>query len=84
MREIRPGVCGICGVAVVQPEEIQPGWHFGHLHESKLVANQTKNTELVLVRVRCMAHKEPRDPRHYDSKTGEVREGRDIEWGCLS
>lgn len=78
---IRPGVCGLCGVAVVQPERPARGWTQGHLFEIRLKANQTKTTELVLVRVRCMTHKENSDPRHYDAK-GNVTEERDIERGC--
>lgn len=76
---VKPGVCGICGVAVVQPEREAPGWHNGHLRERKLVANQTKNTELVLMKVRCMAHKESSDPRVYD-RDGNVVDHRDIEY----
>lgn len=68
---VKPGVCGICGVAVVQPETPDNGWHNGHLYERKLKANQTKFTELVLVRVRCMRHKENGDPRGYD-KDGNI------------
>ncbi len=77
----RPGVCGLCGVAVVQPEEVKLGWHRGHLYERKLLPNQTKFSEPFLVRVRCMRHKEPGDPRRYDSKTGEIVEVRDLEDG---
>jgi hypothetical protein len=65
---IKPGVCGICGTAVVQPEKEDPGWNSGHLFERKLKDNQTKISYLELVRVRCMTHKEKDDPRHYDSK----------------
>ena len=55
---IKPGICGICGVAVVQPVEESPGWHAGHFFERKLKPNQTMFTELVLVKVRCMSHQE--------------------------
>jgi len=68
MKKIKPGICGICGVAVVQPEEINVGWKNGHLFECKLKPNQIEFTELVLVRVRCMQHKENDDHRHYDNK----------------
>jgi hypothetical protein len=74
---VKPGVCGICGTAVVQPEREEVGWHQGHLRETRLKANQTKFTELVLVRVRCMTHKESGDPRFYSSD-GRVVEQR--EW----
>ena len=63
---IKPGVCGICGVAVVQPEFESSGWHNGHLFENKLKPNQTKYSELTLVKVRCMTHKEGSDPRYWD------------------
>lgn len=73
---VKPGVCGICGVAVVQPSEVKRyGWQSGHLFEARLVPNQTRVTELVLVRVRCMAHQESSDPRYYD-RNGNVREDR--------
>lgn len=65
-KNIRPGVCGICGTAVVQPEKEAQGWHGGHYYKVKLKPNQTKETELVLDKVRCLAHKEPGDHRHYD------------------
>lgn len=77
---VKPGVCGLCGVAVVQPEQSAPGWQQGHLFERKLKANQTKETELVLVRVRCMTHKESSDPRTYD-REGNVVDCRNIECG---
>jgi len=77
----RPGVCGICGVAVVQPETPSAGWNDGHFFERKLKANQAKTTELVLVRVRCMRHKEPSDHREYD-KDGNVVDGRRHDGWC--
>jgi len=70
--QVKPGICGICGVAVVQPESPAVGWKNGHVFERDADGN------LVLKRVRCMAHKEPDDPRYYD-RTGEVREDR---WSC--
>jgi hypothetical protein len=75
---VKPGVCGICGTAVVQPEQEEPGWHNGHLRERKLKPNQTKLTELVLVKVRCMRHKETSDPRVLD-RDGNVVDRRAIE-----
>lgn len=54
----KPGVCGVCGSAVVQPDQLTPschGWNNGHLFRDKLV------------KIRCMRHKEPDDPRDYDS-----------------
>jgi len=77
---IRPGVCGLCGVAVVQPEVEVAGWVNGHYFERKLQPNQTKFTELVLVKVRCMTHKESSDPRHYDAK-GNLVDCWNIECG---
>lgn len=71
--KVKPGICGICGIAVVQPDSSSPGWHSGHLFERKLKANQTKETELILVRVRCMGHKENGDPRYYD-RNGNIRD----------
>ena len=65
---IKPGVCGICGSAVVQPDSEKRGWHNGHFFELRLKPEQTKFTELVLIKVRCMTHKESLDPRHYDSR----------------
>lgn len=72
---IKPGVCGICGVAVVQPDSEGPGWHSGHLFEPRLKPNQTKLTELILVKVRCMSHQDREDPRYYD-REGNIREDR--------
>lgn len=74
MKNVKPGVCGLCGVAVVQPDDVDVGvgWRNGHLFERKLKANQTKTTELFLVRVRCMTHKEASDPRFYDAKGNVV------------
>lgn len=77
---IKPGVCGICGCAVVQPESPSAGWHNGHEYIRKLKANQARVTELTLVRVRCMTHKEPSDPRTYDEK-GNIVDCRNIECG---
>jgi len=77
---IRPGVCGICGTAVVQPEAKTVGWHSGHLFEPKLIEG-TYRTKLVLARVRCMNHKEAADPRHYDDD-GNVTEHRSRCFGC--
>lgn len=86
MNTIKPGVCGICGCAVVQPEEPGPGWTNGHLfkgHTKPTHTNYGQETKgLVLTRVRCMTHKEPGDPRRYD-KDGNVVEYRDIEDGCV-
>jgi hypothetical protein len=70
---VKPGICGICGVAVVQPTETSPGWYNGHLFERQLKHNQTKLTELVLVRVRCMSHRELGDNRYYD-RDGVIRD----------
>ncbi len=67
MSKIKPAVCGICGTAVLQPEKISAGWHSGHYYKAKLKANQTKFSELVLEKVRCLTHKEPGDRRHYNS-----------------
>jgi hypothetical protein len=72
-KNVRPGVCGICGVAVVQPENQSEGWHSGHFYKLKLKDNQTKYSEAVLAKVRCLTHKEPGDHRHYD-KDGNVVE----------
>jgi hypothetical protein len=72
-KNIRPGVCGICGTAVVQPEKEESGWHSGHLYKKNI-----NTTEMVLTMVRCMSHKEKCDPRHYD-KDGCVVETCDIE-----
>ena len=72
---IKPGVCGICGVAVVQPEREEPGWHNGHKRERELDGNGP-GTKLVLVKVRCMTHKEPGDSREYD-RNGNVVDSRD-------
>lgn len=79
MKNVRPGVCGLCGTAVVQPDGPVAGWLQGHLFERKLVAGQTKVTELVLARVRCMSHKEGGDPRHYD-RNGIISEERDLDF----
>jgi hypothetical protein len=73
---IKPGVCGICGTAVVQPPHPNAGWHNGHLFEMRLVPNQTNYTKLTLIRVRCMCHKESQDPRYYDHD-GLIKEDRD-------
>ncbi len=62
---MKPGVCGICGVAVVQPSEVREGWTHGHLFDR----------DGALVRVRCMPHKERDDPRYYD-REGNIREDR--------
>jgi len=62
---IKPGVCGICGTAVVRPEHEARGWHSGHLFEVKLIEG-THRTKIKLTKVRCMSHKEPSDPRWYD------------------
>jgi hypothetical protein len=72
---IKPGVCGICGSAVVRPESEEPGWRNGHLFEQRLKPNQTTFTELVLVKVRCMRHQESTDPRYYD-RDGNIRDDR--------
>lgn len=79
-KNVRPGVCGICGVAVVQPEKPGRGWVQGHLYELELVEGQTKVTEPVLKRVRCMSHKEKGDPRVYD-RDGNVVDHRCWECG---
>ena len=82
MNKIKPGVCGICGTAVLQPETEKSGWHSGHYFKYKLKPNQTKTTELFLEKVRCMTHKESSDPRHYD-KNGFLVEVYDFEHGCF-
>jgi len=78
---VKPGVCGLCGVAVVQPDQPGAGWHNGHFFERKLRANQKKTTELVLARVRCMTHKEPGDPRIYDTN-GNIVTRHDHDGWC--
>lgn len=60
----RPGVCGICGSAVVQPEHKEAGWHSGHYYLHR-------NNQVTLIKVRCMNHLDPDDPRHFD-KDGNV------------
>jgi len=74
---IRPGVCGVCGTAVVRPEaeDERVGWHGGHLYERKLIEG-THRTRLHLARVRCMTHKESADPRRFNDQ-GEVVEQTD-------
>jgi hypothetical protein len=84
---IRPGVCGLCGTAVVQPEAPSLGWTHGHLFGYGDRASHTNYGQhikkLVLLRVRCMAHKEKNDPRHYDRKGNLVEKSEDIEDGCF-
>ena len=57
---------------MVKPETEEVGWHQGHLYDRKLIEG-THKTRLVLVRVRCMVHKEPGDRRRFNDK-GEVVE----------
>jgi hypothetical protein len=82
MKNVKPAVCGICGTAVLQPEEISAGWHSGHYYKAKLKANQTKFSEFVLEKVRCLTHKESGDRRHYD-RDGFIVETSDYEDGCF-
>ena len=68
MSKARPGVCGRCGVAVIQPETPpENGWANGHL----FVKGQ-------LTKVRCSACTDPSEP----GATEDARGGRakDLCW----
>lgn len=63
MSKPRPGVCGPCGAPVlreaVRPEDLRQwgrAWVSGHLYHEE-------GTGARLVRVRCIEHAEPGDPR---------------------
>lgn len=75
---VKPGVCGVCGVAVVQPHTPSRGWDNGHLHELRDKHNDPNSRELVLVKVRCMTHKERDDGRRFN-RNGDVVVGDPFE-----
>jgi hypothetical protein len=58
---IKPGVCGICGRAVVRfHDKPERGWINGHYY------TQNAKKEFILEMVRCMYCKEKGDSREFD------------------
>jgi hypothetical protein len=56
-KNIRPGVCGICGIAVLQPstDAIQDGVAHGHYFQH--VVGADGKLKLQLEKVRCQYHR---------------------------
>jgi len=69
----RPGVCSLCGTAVVQPKEPPrgEGWLNGHLYGRPLKGRGGADSVLD---VRCPRHKDPSDYGFSDTDVGSWRE----------
>lgn len=78
MRKPKPGICGICGVAPIQPETVIPDgrtWVSGHLYDF----------DGNLMKVRCLEHAEEFDPRWMYNRLDQVLvtcDGRRFYYDC--